>query len=184
MTEFKIEGPNDVQDAVQFESAVLETAITPATPLFSLKNRRAEILKNLYKDLRVPRFEDPEVWVRFKPINITYMNMVLKKRQTAKDTDWGQKANADVLINSCIGIYAMFPENPDEKYSLHEGNPLGEWTKFDTKLAQALDIPVPDTDQAASIVRSFYFADGDLIDTMDRLMKFSNISNDEADTVF
>jgi hypothetical protein len=183
MTEFKIEGPNtSVAETEEWTESPVET---PApTPLFSLKNRRTEILKNLYTDLRVPRYEDPEVWVRFKPVNTVHMNVVLKKRQASKDPDWGLKANADVLINSCIGVYAMFPENPDEKYSLTEGNPLGEWTKFDTKLAQALEIPVPDSDQAASIVRSFYFADGDLIDTTDRLMKFSNISNTEADTVF
>jgi hypothetical protein len=185
MVDFNIEGNDtslDESKDVVFEASA--PAVDKSTPLFSLKNRRAEILKTLYIDLRVPRYDEPEVWVRFKPVNTVHMNAVLEKRRKSKEPDWGLKANAEVLINSCIGIYAMFPEDTNAKYSLREGDPLGEWTKFDTALAKALDITPDDHDSATSVVRSFYMADGDLVDTTERLLKWSNISNNEADTVF
>jgi len=189
MAEFKIEKLEDnaPEDQVgDFIPMVEEPGVAPVqpTPLFSLKNRRAEILKNLHKDLRVPRFEEPEVWVRFGPVNTTHMNAVVQKRQKTKEPDWGLKANAEVLINSCIGIYAVFPDNPDEKFSCREGEPNSEWTKFDPDLAKALGITPDEHDTAVSVVRKFYFADGDLVDTTERLLRWSNVSNNESDTVF
>jgi hypothetical protein len=193
MTEFVIEkpegdAPEELQEDLGDFGGLYKTpeveASKPATPIFSLKSRRAEILKKLHIDLRVPRYEEPEVWVRFSPVDTTLMNASVTKHSKTKEKDWGLKANAEVLINSCVGIYAVFPENPDEKFSLREDEPNGEWTKFDMALAKALDIIPDEHAPAISVVRKFYFADGDLVDTTERLLRWSNVSNNEADTVF
>ncbi|MBU6232603.1 hypothetical protein KGP36_08320, partial [Patescibacteria group bacterium] len=133
---------------------------------------------------------DPEIYVRYAPIDAVKMGKALDRRSKQKGEsgkvldDWGIRANADILINSCVGIYMVFSDAPDEKLSLREGDPNGTWTKFDTDLADAMGFDVDRSDAAVSCVRSLYMTDGDLGDATDKLMKFSNMSNGEADEAF
>jgi len=154
------------------------------TPIVSLKARRAEIIKYLYKDIQVPRWDNPEIFVRFNPVDVTELNEAVNRRRKQGLKDWPQRANADVLINACVGVYAVFPDSPDVKLSLREGDPYGEWTKFDKALAEALGIEVTDGDAAVATARGLYMTDGDLGDTTERLLKFSNLSNEQADETF
>lgn len=160
------------------------------TPMFSLKARRAEIVNNLYTDLRVPRYSDPEIYVRYAPVDAVKMGQSWDRRSKQKDDtgkvpdDWGIRANADVLIASCQGLYAKFSDSPDEFLSLRENDPYGQWTKFDQDLAQAMGIDLPTKDPVATLVRKVYLTDGDLGEAVDRLMKFSNISANQADETF
>ena len=160
------------------------------TPMFSLKARRAEIVSNLYIDLKVPRYSEPELFVRYSPVDAVKMGQAWDKRSKQKDEkgkvldDWGIRANADMLIASCQGIYAVFADNPEEKLSLREGDPYSKWTKFDKDLASSLGLVTPASDPAVATVRAIYLTDGDLGDATDRLMKFSNISAAQADETF
>ena len=186
MVDFKIEGDIDAPaDEPIWEAAVpkVEEPLV-STPLSSLKDRRTQIVKELYTDQRVPRWENPQIFVRLNPINTTQMNASLKKRSNSKVPDWALRANADVIVMSCVGIYAVFEDEPDVKLSLREGDPHGTWTKFDPDLCKALGIEEGTTDQHVNAVKGLYFTDGDIVDAADKLLRFSNISNDEADGLF
>jgi hypothetical protein len=190
MNNVKITGPDDATEAV----GVLETATSVvekevefkvATPLSSLKSRRAELVNKLWTDIRVPRWENPSIFVRVKPIDPMFLNDTLKKRSEGKLKDWPQRANADILFASCVGVYQVYDESPDDKLSLREGDPYGAWTKFDTDLTDALGIDPGTTDQTVQAVRGLFIGgDGDLDNATAKLLTYSNIGNAEADTTF
>ena len=192
MVDFKIEGDIDTSEDENTWAAVapnVETLSAPSeqtvsTPLRSLKDRRTQIVTDLYTDLRVPRWENPQIFVRFNPINTTKMNASLKQRSNSKVADWPLRANTDVLVDSCIGIYAVYEDDPEVKLSLRDGDSHGSWTKFDPDLCDALGINPGDKDQTVQAVKGLYFTYGDIVDAAERLLRFSNISNDEADGLF
>jgi len=186
MVDFKIEGDIDTSADEPAWEPVVTKAEEPivSTPIRSLRDRRTQIVEDLYTDLKVPRWENPQVFVRFNPINTTQMNASVKKRSNSKAPDWPLRANADVLVMSCVGIYAVYEDEPDVKYSLREGDPNGPWTKFDPDLCKALGIEEGTTDQHVNAVKGLYFTDGDIGDAADKLLRFSNITNDEADGLF
>ena len=53
--------PDDVSAAVE-SSPVL-------SPLSSLRSRREQIVNDLFTDIQVPRWDEPEIFVRFKPVD-------------------------------------------------------------------------------------------------------------------
>jgi hypothetical protein len=158
-----------------------QAAQAPVTPLLSLKNRRSQIVDSLYIDIKVPRWDEPEIYVRFKPVSTIKLAAAVDKRRKSKDDEWSLLANADMLIASCIGIYAVLDGDTDNKLSLDPAGPTSNWTKFDKKLAESLGI---EADEATDVVRGLYFTEGDLIDTANRLFAWSNIANEEADETF
>jgi hypothetical protein len=156
-------------------------AAPSVTPLLSLKDRRNQIVNELYVDLQVPRWESPEIYVRFKPVSATKLNTSIEYRRKSKTADWSFLANADVLVDSCIGIYAVMEGNVDEKLSLRPDDPQGSWTKFDSDLAKALGL---DVNRAVDTCIGLYLTEGDLIETANKLFKWSGIANEEADETF
>jgi hypothetical protein len=178
--EFTING-NDVGPAVQGgHPEVIEQDSIPTHPLAALRARREQIVGELYTDIKVPRWDEPEIYVRFKPVSTTKLAASIEKRRKAKEDNWSILANADILIDACVGIYAVIPGS-DQKLSLREGDPYGEWTKFDPALAEAIGIVGK---RATDAVLGLYLTEGDLIDTANKLLKWSNIANDEADETF
>ncbi len=171
--EFQIEG-NEMHDAAQGAPA-------PVSPLAALRARRDKIVGELFIDIRVPRWNEPEIFVRFKPVSTTRLSAAIEKRRKSKDENWSVLANADVLIDSCFGIYAVMPEDPETKLSLRPNEPHGKWTKFDPDLCQALGL---EANRASDAVLGLYLTEGDLIETANRLLKWSNIASDEADEAF
>lgn len=175
MVEFNIDG-----NAASADSG--DSSVEPEeTLLIGLKKRRAQIVNEMFTDIKVPRWESPEIYVRFKPVSATKLNATIERRRKMKGDDWSFLANADMLVDSCIGIYAVMDGDTDNKLSLRLGDPKGEWTKFDTDLAEALGVEVT---RAVDACTSLYLTEGDLIDTSNRLFKWSNISSDEADETF
>jgi len=151
------------------------------TPLISLKNRREQIVNELFIDIKVPRWEDPEVYVRFKPVSAVKLGGAIERRRKQKGDDWSILANADMLVESCIGVYAVIDGNTEEKFSLKAGDAGAQWTKFDPDLATALGI---EATRAVDVCMSLYLTEGDMIDTANRLFRWSNIANEEADETF
>jgi len=182
MTEFIINnGENapsvETEGVVAFQEHIAEDA----TPLLSLKDRRKKIVNDMYVDIKVPRWDEPEIYVRFKPVSAVRLNAAIMKRRNSKADDWSFLANADMLVDSCVGIYGVFNNDATVKYSLRVDNPTGPWTKFDPDLAEALGI---DAKRAIDSCIALYLTEGDLIDTANKLFRWSNIANDEADEVF
>ena len=167
-----------------FDESAVEVNEAPATelftPLISLKSRRQAIADDLYLDIRVPRWDDPEVYVRFKPVSATKLNATIERRRKQKADNWSLLANADMLVDCCIGIYAQV-EGTDGKFSLRENDANGPWTKYDKDLAHALGL---DANSAVESCIGLYFSEGDLLDTANKLFRWSNIAGDEADELF
>jgi hypothetical protein len=151
--------------------------------MLSLKARRTEIAKKLFIDLKVPRWDAPEVFVRYGPIDTVKIDKQVANRQKSNKEDWSLVANADILIGSCQGVYACLDGNRDVKYSLRPGDENGAWTKFDPDLARQLGLD-PDVTKAVDCVQALYFTDGDLIDASNEVFKFSTEANEKVDADF
>jgi len=167
----------------QEENGIVEASegVDVSSPLASLKNRRQQIIDELFLDIKVPRWNDPEIFVRFRPVSATRLNKVIEKRRKAGGEDWSILANADMMIDSCIGIYAVVDGDRDNKLSLRPGDPKGEWTKFDADLGEAIGV---DVKLATAVVRGLFLTEGDLIEASNQLFNWSGISSQEADETF
>jgi hypothetical protein len=150
------------------------------TPLISLKNRRQEIVDDLYLDIKVARWDEPEIYVRFKPVSATKLNATVERRRKQKSDNWSLLANADMLVDCCIGVYGVI-EGSDGKFSLRENDANGKWTKFDKDLAHSLGL---EANSAVESCIGLYFSEGDLLDTANKLFRWSNIAGEEADELF
>lgn len=180
MVDFNVtneEGTGFPDDAAVVDDA--QTSVT--TPLIVLKNRREQIVNDLFVDIKVPRWEEPEIYVRFKPVSATRLNAAIDRRRKSKTDDWSLLANADMLVDSCVGVYAVIDGNKDNKMSLRLNDANGPWTKFDPDLAAALGV---EASRASDACVALYLTEGDLLDTAAKLFKWSGIANDEADETF
>jgi len=171
-------GPDEgFKEEASFEASPAHTE----TPLISLKSRREEIVNGLFVDIQVPRWNDPEIFVRYRPISAIKLNSAIERRRKQKTEDWSILANADMLVEACLGVYCILHGNMDNKYSLRIADASGDFTKFDPDLSAALGIPA---ERAVDVCRSLYLTEGDLIDAANRLFKWSGIANEEADETF
>lgn len=164
-----------------------------SSPLAGLRARRAEALAKLHHDLEVPRWSDGgsfAIWVRYAPVSPTTITAVVAARRKSKAKDWMTAANADILATACLGVYAVDPATPDVKLSLRDGDPHGEWTRFDADLAYSLGVDGVSTVEdakllsAGSVVRGLYLTDGDVLAAANALTAWSGIEMPKDDEDF
>jgi hypothetical protein len=166
-----------------------------ASPLLSLRERRDEITKNLHLDVRVPRWGDvddgPQIWIRFEPANPSEFSDRIEKAQknTNKPKDWMIRENANVLVKACVGVFALQGEEPAddevdarERLSLREGDPYGDWTKFDPDLAESLGL-APNCG-AIAVCRALFLTEADLTGAANKLLRWSGMSLGRTDEDF
>ena len=174
-----------------------DTASTPATTvvtttplpvdapkssaLANLADKRKKMRDGLHLDLKVPRWEDPEIFVRFNPIDATQTEAAIDKRRESNIPEWLVLANADILALACEGVYATLDGDHTTKYSLRLGDNDGKWTRFDPDLAAALGVTLPG---ATEVVRALYPTDGDLLNTAAVLTEWSSSTIEKADGDF
>jgi hypothetical protein len=165
------------------------------SPLMNLRAQRTAIINALYLDLEVPRWSDggqPGVWIRYKPAKFTLTLMAAERRKESKDPEWLELANADVLVDACVGVYTKVDGNA---YTV---NSDGQWVQFDpdqavpsdwvpvtgeggTRLAEAFGIQ---TNTAVGIMRGLFYSGGDMMAHSGRLNEFSARVMPEADKQF
>lgn len=138
----------------------------PGSALAGLRKAREKALAGLTLDLRVPGFEDPEVFVRYRPIKQADLDLAADRAEGLK-VDAEITMNAVVLSHACLGVFAV-----DEA-----GEPVGlpdSWPRFDQVLAADLGL-VDDGQQPTTveIVRALYLTDGALIHTAKALDAWS-----------
>lgn len=164
-----------------------ERPAAPASPLADLRSRKTKILESLFNDLKVPRWDDdggPAVYVRYKPASATKIASAMDRRSKQKKIlgdDWIIAAQADVLIDSCVGVYAV---DGDEKYSFRPDDPFGSWTRFDPDLAASLGLSAGEGGkpvEAVDVVRALYLTDGDLTLAYNSLCQWSGTTSEEAE---
>lgn len=149
------------------------------SPLASLRARRQARLDTLHLDLKVPRWDDdngPAIYVRYKPVDVAQAARVADRAEKSKAADWVVVANASVLVNACVGVFAM--EN-GQRLSLRDGDPHGPWTRFDQDLAESLGLDGPT--RATDVCKALFFTGGDLIGHAAALAEWSGNSTPEVE---
>lgn len=145
--------------------------------LGQLKERREEIKKSSTIHLPVPRWEDPKIVVQYRPVDhkvFRRVNRVIELAPEGKKSEVEVQQNSDVLAEAVVGVYAVIG---GKKYSLREGDPTGEPTKFDEDLANNLGC----NNSARAVVKALYIFDGDIISTAGKIAEFSGYKEQEAD---
>lgn len=164
--------------------APIAPSVHPDSPLAGLKARKAAIIERLHWDLKVPRWDDdggPAIYVRYGPIDVTRMTKILDAANKSKAPDKMLVANANILANACLGVFAR-EDGSEEELSLRDGDPHGPLTRFDEDLAETLDVGTPF--RATAVVRALYLTDGDLIAAAIQLSELSGAALPKADTDF
>src|SRR6185437_13235262 len=151
------------------------------TPLRSLKAARDKLINQLYIELKVPRWDNPELFVRYKAVESSRVAAQARKRAESEDPELLVLANADLLANCCVGIYAVF-DGDGVRRSLRLGDEFGEWTRFDRDLMDNLEMPP--YSKAADAVRQIYATDGDLISAAEAVSEWSAKESTKADENF
>jgi hypothetical protein len=165
--------------------AVPATAAARLSRLGDLKERRQTILEQAVLDRKVPRWNDPEIWVRYKPIDHSIIRAGYSRIESAPPAKKGEvevNSNADLLIRACVGVYAKLPEDTEGEYSLRPGDPEGVPTRFDPDLATNLGLS--DKSTAREVVRKLFITEGDIIAHAKAVAEFSGYTEDETDTDF
>lgn len=162
---------------------------TPQSPLDLLKGRRKDLESKLFLDLAVPRWEDivgKTIWVRYKPADVSLWgeaqrsreaaHVAKKKRDGHGDPKWAIKANADVLVDACVGVYFLEPgeEPPADDFP-------GDLPTFsDPALSSVLDAPR----SAVGTVLKLYGTDADVLLAANQIIMWSGEASKEAGEAF
>lgn len=164
-----------------------DTAPTSDTPparnsiLGRIKSRREEIAAAQFTDIRVPRWENPELWVRYGTLEHPFIERTFDRARKAKKENRGEavvNSNADILIEACIGVYAIHPTT-NEKVSLSPRGEDDEWTRFDPDLGETMGLSTDAT--ARQVLRTVYFTDGDILSAAGDVVRFSGYVQTDAD---
>jgi hypothetical protein len=161
-----------------------EVEIPTPSPLLNLKERRQAQKAKLIKDIRIPRWENPELWLRFRPAEPTALERFLRKRARGKDNPdpgWGIDATLDIIVDACVAVYAKYPDDETE-YSLKVNDAKGSLTRIDHEVARALGLE--DVTTAAETARALFLAEGDINTVGNALLTWSNVAGSEADETF
>lgn len=156
----------------------------PKNSIFgNIKERREQALRHQYLDVPVPRWSDPAPIVRFGPVDFEYIRAGQEKIEKAKGAGKAQlemNVNTDLLIKSCIGIYA---EIDGVQYAFDEDNPEREdWPTFGPELAKNLGL-FPTVEEAVdafadrrvtarTVVKTLYLQEMDILSTAGKILKW------------
>lgn len=152
--------------------------------LGSLKARREAIVKRTVLSVAVPRWENPEIVIKYKPVEHKIIRRALtlvEKAPTPQKAEAEVNGNCDVLIAGCIAVVARID---DKEYSLKPGDPHGEPTLFDADLAENLGLDEPGAITARKIVRALFFTEGDILGHAGQIIDFSGYRESTADEEF
>lgn len=152
--------------------------------LGSLKERRQQVLEEQVLRLPVPRWEDPSIVVRYKPVAHTFIRTAqnrLEKANADKRSEVELEGNIDILIRGCDGVLAVLD---GQEYSLRPGDENGDPTLFDKDLAENLGVEGTGgkAPSARQVVRALFITEGDILSAASKLITFSGYRETEADS--
>lgn len=149
--------------------------------LGSLKERRQQVLEEQVLRLPVPRWDNPEIVVKYKPVEHTLIRQTQTRVEGIKDKAKKFEAevdgNADLLIRGCVAVVAVVD---GKEYSLRPDDPHGEPTVFDMDLA--VNLGLGDRATAREVVRALFISQGDIMSASQALVQFSGYRETEADS--
>lgn len=151
--------------------------------LSSLKERRQQVLEEQVLRLPVPRWDNPTIVVKYRPVEHSFIRRgqsAVEKAGKDKQAEVELNSNADILIRGCAGVVAILE---GREYSLRRGDEHGDPTLFDQDLAENLGVEgsggKPPT--ARQVVRTLFLTDGDILSAASELIRFSGYRETEAD---
>jgi len=159
-----------------------------SSPMTSLRDRKKQILESLHIDLAVPRWSDPELFIRYTPVALKEVEKAGKAVERAKAGDKSEasiNANMDVLIRCHVGIYAVIsgekycldPDDPERWVPFDPDASNAEWTRIDETLAKALGV---EDERARAVCRELFNTELDIVAQASRLVEWSGAYDDEA----
>lgn len=145
-------------------------------------SKRHDDIKNAQQlTMAIPRWSDPEIWVRLKPIAHEDIRRAMERIDKAQKAMRGQvelEQNIDLLIKACIGVFATLGDDPTE-YSLRPDDPEGDHTRFDHDLAANLGLS--EGVSARHVVKALYITEGDILSHAKALIEWSGYRDTEAE---
>ena len=160
------------------------------SPLALLRGKRAELDRQLFLDLAVPRWDEVlgrRLWVRYKPGYPAVLTSAVEKREKVHanmvaagkpgDPLRMTKANADFLVAACVAVYdlALDQEPPADLPG------VDEYPTFSSpELSEAVGAPP----NAVETVRKVYATDGDLMVAASQLLEWSGKATPKAESDF
>lgn len=189
MTEYAVVPEGTEPAAVEESASVSAVPSGPRSPLAILQGKRSELEATLYKDLKVPRWDDllgVSLWVRYRPIDTTFAQAAGERREKAHrqavgkgssgDPDWPVRANADALVKACVAIYDLpLGEEPPE------GELDGDLPTFgSSELSEMLGAPK----NAVETVLKLYATNPDVQLAFAELLGWSGQTSEEARASF
>lgn len=147
--------------------------------LSNLKARREKIREGEKLVLPVPRWSDPELVVKYQPLEHSIIRAAqtrVEKAPKAKRFQVELEGNMDLLIRGCVAVVAKLD---GQEYSLRPDDPEGEPTTFDPDLAENLGLGENAT--ARQVVKELFITDGDILSHAKSLVEFSGYRETEAD---
>jgi hypothetical protein len=143
-----------------------EDTAAPRQSLFGdLAARRQQLVEENILTLPVRGWKEPEVFVQYQPIKQATILAVGEKIDKAPKRERSEailNANADALIEGCVGVFARMEEEPDTQFSFRPGDPRGKLTRFDPALAEALGMD-PETTKSREVLRELFIVEGDIL---------------------
>lgn len=169
----------------EFGDSTEQAPAHPASPLSNLRARRESILAQQVLDLPVPRWEDPTLVVRYRPVDHTLISKSRARIDKATKNQQGQvelDTNTDLIVQGCVGVFARIGGVPHACTDVDVWEPIDldaydGWDRFSPHLGETLGA---EGQTARAVARALFFTDGDIMSHANEVIQFSGYK--EADT--
>jgi hypothetical protein len=151
--------------------------IEPTGVLASLAERRKQLSAEQVYTIKVPRWTEPELRIRFHPLEHKDLMRAAREQEKAQKGDPKKRAqimvdtNADLLCLACEEVVAVVD---GQERQIADGAPV----TFDPRLAMALGIP--DSASARAVCRELFITEADLLATARGLSEWSGYTSDDV----
>lgn len=147
------------------------------SPMGMLEARRKELVQSLGIVYRVPEWDNPRVYIRFRPLEHAEIRAGQARVEKAKDKAAAEvDANVSLIVKACLEVWGDYGDG--EKTPLRS-DPENGLTRFDADLAQALGLQEGAT--AAQVARALFLREGDIMSCSAFLGERSGYRETEAD---
>lgn len=164
--------------------------VDETSPLAGLLSSIQQRRESKHLDLRVDGLSDAvghDVFIRYAAcVPFEKIRSYGTKRHKARKGDWELLANLDLMVDSCIGVYAVLD---GQQYGMSPEAPTDpvEWPRFDDDLRSALPEGVPESAVgiAQALFEAAYNEDErgkaapEILSHGDRLSKFYGYTKDD-----
>lgn len=148
-----------------------------ASPLGMLAARREALVAQLGIVYRVPEWDEPRVYVKFRPLAHEELKAAAGRIERAKNKAAAElDANVALLVKACEEVWGDYGDG--EKTPLR-ADPDAGLTRIDGALGQALGLP--EGALASQVAKALFLREGDILSCAQHLAVQSGYQEAEAD---